>query len=169
MRLLGFIGLLMILTSCWPTSVSFIDKGGMPEEWKTFYVTNIENSAANAPLSYDAELSELIRDGVQNNSRLTLNQSSGDAEVNITGVISSYSITPIALQEGDNASQNRLTVTVQFEILVSKPEEDMMTLTSSRFIDYDSGTDLATVESDLLSEVSGQIVQDVLNKLMSNW
>ena len=169
MRWLSFIGLFMMLTSCWPTSVAFVDKGGMPEEWETFFVTNLENNAANTPLSYDAELSELIRDGVQNNSRLTLNQNGDEAEVNITGSITNYSITPIALQEGDNASQNRLTVTVQFEILVSKPEEDIMTLSSSRFIDYDSGTDLATVESDLLTEVSSQIVQDVLNKLMSNW
>ncbi len=169
MRAFLYISLIFVLSSCWPDSVSFIDTGGMPEEWKTFYVTTLDNNAANTPLSYEAELSELIKDGVQNKSRLTLNQNEADAEVNITGVITSYLITPIALQEGDDAAQNRLSVTVQFEIFVSKPEEDVMKVTSTRFIDYDSNTDLATVESELLDAVNEQIIQDVLNKLMSNW
>lgn len=169
MRLLLYISVIFVLTSCWPTSVSFNDTGGMPEEWKGFYVTTLENNAANTPLSYESILSEKIKDGVQNNSRLNLRQTVEEAELNITGVISNYSITPIALQESDNAAQNRLSVTVQFEIYISKPEEDVMTLTSTRFIDYDSNEDLATVESSLLDEVSSQIVQDVLNKLMSNW
>ena len=44
-----------------------------------------------------------------------------------------------------------------------------MTLTSTRFIDYDSNTDLASQEATLLDEISTQIVQDVINKLLSNW
>jgi hypothetical protein len=44
-----------------------------------------------------------------------------------------------------------------------------MKLTSSRFIDYDSNTDLASVEQDLMRQINEQIVQDVINKLLSNW
>ena len=44
-----------------------------------------------------------------------------------------------------------------------------MTMTSTRFIDYDSNTDLGIVENQLLEEVNDQIVQDVINKLLSNW
>ena len=91
------------------------------------------------------------------------------AEIEIEGVITNYVITPVALQEGDNAAQNRLTVSVSFNIFVLQPEEDNMTLISSRFIDYDSNTDLGIVETQLLEEVNGQIVQDVINKLLSNW
>lgn len=167
-RALSYITLLFVLASCWPTRISFVD-GNMPEEWDSFTVKTLENNTGNAPLSYNATLSELIKDGIQNNSRLALDQDADSSEVTVEGVISSYTITPVALQEGDNAAQNRLTVTVQFEIFITKPEEEVMELTSSRFIDYDSNTDLGTVENDLLSEVSDQIVQDVLNKLFSNW
>lgn len=156
------------LTSCWPTKVSFVD-GSMPEEWESFTVNTLENNTGNAPLSYNASLTELIKDGIQNNSRLSLDQEPENSEVTIEGVITSYTITPVALQEGDNAAQNRLTVTVKFEIFITEPEEDVMELTSSRFVDYDSNTDLGTVEDELLGEVSDQIVQDVLNKLFSNW
>jgi hypothetical protein len=158
-----------LLAACWPSSVSFIDKGSMPEEWKTFAITTLENNATNTPLSYSTELSEKLKDGVQNNTRLLLNSNPDSAEVLIEGVITNYIISPIALQDGDNASQNRLSISVKFDIFISKPEEDQMTLTSTRFVDYDSNTDLGTVEGTLLDEVNDQIVQDLINKLLSNW
>lgn len=157
-----------LLSSCWPSKVSFVD-GSMPEEWKAFYLTNLDNKTANTPLSYPLELSESIRSGIQNNTRLQLSSRQEDAEVQIDGSINSYSITPVALQEGDNAAKNRLTVSVNFNFSITKPEEKEMQLTATRFIDYDASTDLGTVENSLLQEVSDQIVQDVINKLLSNW
>ncbi|XOV67177.1 MAG: LptE family protein [Fluviicola sp.] len=168
-KFFGIAFLVFMLTSCWPTRISFVDRGGMPEDWNSFTVKTLENNTGNAPLSYNATLTELIKDGIQNNSKLSLDDNTDSSEVNIEGAVTSYTITPVALQEGDVASQNRLTVTVQFEIMITKPEEDIMELTSSRFIDYDANTDLSTVENEFLSEVSDQIVQDVLNKLFSNW
>jgi outer membrane lipopolysaccharide assembly protein LptE/RlpB len=141
----------------------------MPVEWKTFSVKTLDNNAPNTPISYAASLSEKLKDGLQNNTRLLLNPETGKGEIYIEGVISNYTITPVAIQEGDNSAKNRLTVSVQFTIFVSEPEEDKILLTCNRFVDYDSNTDLATSESTLLEEVSTQIVQDVINKLLSNW
>jgi hypothetical protein len=169
MKTLSFIAILVLLNGCYPSSISFIDNGSMNEAWKTFTVKTLENRAPNAPTSYTVTLSEKIKDGVQNNTRLSLNPTLGQGEVNIEGTILSYSVMPIALQEGDNAAKNRLTVSVNFTIFVTKPEEEEMTLTSTRFVDYDSKTDLASVESTLLEEVTTQVVQDVINKLLSNW
>jgi len=141
----------------------------MPEEWKTFSVKTLDNNAPNTPISYAAQLSEKLKDGIQNNTRLLLDPETGKGEIYLEGVISSYSVTPVAIQEGDNSAKNRLTVSVQFTIFVSAPEEDKIILTSTRFVDYDSNVDLATQENSLLEEVSTQIVQDVINKLLSNW
>jgi hypothetical protein len=169
MRILLFILPLILFSACWPTSISFIDKGGMPEEWKSFSLITLNNSAANAPLSFPANLSEQIKDGIQNNTRLALNPETGKGEVVIEGSINSYTIMPVAMQDGDNAAKNRLTVGAQFTFYISAPKEDKMTLSVSRFIDYESGTDLAIVENTLLEEITKQIVQDVINKLLSNW
>ncbi len=169
MKLIFCLIVLIGLTGCWPSSVSFIDTGSMPEEWKTFSVKTLENDAPNTPISYAALLSEKLKDGVQNNTRLLLNPVVGKGEVSIEGKISSYTIIPVAIQEGDNSAKNRLTISVQFTIFITVPEEDKMTLTSTRFIDYDSNTDLASQEATLLDEISTQIVQDVINKLLSNW
>jgi hypothetical protein len=170
MKKLVFIGILLAgLSSCWPSSVSFIDNGSMPAEWKSFSVKTLKNSAPNTPLSYAANLTEKIKDGIQNNTRLQLNPSAENAEVLIDGVISNYSISPVAIQQGDNSSKNRLTISVQFTIQISSPKKEELTLTSTRFVDYASSDDLATVEATLLEEINTQIVQDLINKLLSNW
>lgn len=168
-RLILFILPVFALSSCWPTSVSVVDKGGKPEEWKTFSIQTLENKAPNCPLNYAVTLSESIKDGIQNNTNLLLNSDTGKGEIYIEGSINNYTIMPVAMQEGDNAAKNRLTVGAQFTFYISQPKEEQMTLNVSRFIDYDSNTDLATVENTLLEEINKQIVQDVINKLLSNW
>ncbi|MFN5032514.1 MAG: LPS assembly lipoprotein LptE [Flavobacteriia bacterium] len=169
MKFLLFLSIALLLSACWPSSVSFIDNGSMPEEWKTFSVRTLENNAPNTPISYAPQLSEQLKDGIQNNTRLLLNPETGKGEVYLEGKINTYSVTPVAIQEGDNSAQNRLTISVQFTIFVSAPKEEKMNLTSTRFVDFDSNTDLATVERTLLEEINTQIVQDVINKLLSNW
>lgn len=170
MKKISVIILLMVtLTSCWPTVISLRDTGSMPIEWKTFTVKTLESNAANAPLSYAPNLSEDLKDGIQNNTRLVLNTKVGKGEVNIEGSVSSYSVVPVALQQGDNAAKNRLSITAQFTIFITAPKEQTMKLTATRFVDYDSNTDLASVENNLLDQINEQIVQDVINKLLANW
>jgi hypothetical protein len=169
MKFLLLFAVIMLLSSCWPSSVSFIDNGSMPPEWKTFSVRTLENNAPNTPISYAPQLSEQLKDGIQNNTRLMLNPDTGEGEVYIEGKINNYSVTPVAIQDGDNSAKNRLTISVLFTIFVSAPQEEKMNINSTRFVDFDSSTDLATVERTLLEEINTQIVQDVINKLLSNW
>ena len=169
MKFAPFVFLLFLLTSCWPKSVSFTDSGSMPVEWKTFSVKTLELAAANAPVSYAPALSERIKDGIQNNTRLLLNPKVGAGEVSIEGTITNYVVTPVAIQPGDNAAKNQLTISVNLTIFTTKPKEEKMELTCSRFAIYDATLDLASNESSLLEEINKQIVQDVINKLYSNW
>ncbi|MCO4814627.1 MAG: LptE family protein [Flavobacteriales bacterium] len=165
--IIAFIAIIL-LTSCWPKSVSFVD-GNLPDEWKFFSLSTLKSNAPNAPISYSAILSDAIKDGIQNGSRLKLASDPKDAQIEIDGAITSYSITPIALVQGDNATQNRLTISVKFNFYINAPEEDEMTLVSTRFFDYDASADLSSQESVFLDEINAQIVQDVTNKLLSNW
>ncbi len=160
---------LIILSGCWPTSVSFTDTGSMPIEWKTFSINPIENNAPNAPVSYTANLADELRDGIQNNTRLKLSTNPNSGEVRIEGNVSNYSITPIALQPGDNAAKNRLTINSNFKIHILAPKEQEFTVNCSRFSDYASDNDFSNVEANLIKEINKQIVQDVINKLLSNW
>jgi len=169
MKFILYLSVLLSLSSCWPTSVSFMDKGSMPEEWKNFSVKTLESNAPNAPLSYAALLSEDLKDGIQNNTKLKLNTTPNSGEVIIEGMVTNYSVSPIAIQAGDEAAQNRLTISTSYTIYIKAPKEEEMKLTSTRFADYNSNSDLSAVESSLITEINKQIVQDVINKLLSNW
>ena len=160
---------LFLLSSCWPSSVSFRD-GSVPPEWKRFMVTTLENEAPNAPISYAPNLTELVKDAIQNRVGLKLvSEESGDPQITVTGVVKSYNVTPLALQDNDVAAKNRLAINAYFEIFISAPEEDVMELNVSRFADFDSNQDVGAIQDQLLEEINDQIVQDVLNKLLSNW
>lgn len=159
----------LLFTSCWPTSLSFRD-GSVPPEWKRFTVATLENKAANSPISYASELSELIKDGIQNRVGLTLvSDESEDPQIVVTGSVDSYSVTPLSLQENAANVKNRLTIRASFQIFISSPKEDVMELSTSRFADFDASQDVGSIQQQLLAEINDQIVQDVLNKLLSNW
>ena len=163
-----WIAALLLLTSCWPSSVSFRDSGSMPEEWKSFSVEMIENRAPNCPLNYGPILTEVLKDGIQNNTRLLLN-TDGGGELIVSGGITTYNLAPIAIQENDNAAKNRLTIRVQFEFLINTAEKEKVSFSASRFADFDSNVNLASIESQLIEDINSQISQDVINKLLSNW
>lgn len=168
MRILTFLSLILVLSSCWPSSISFRENS-MPEEWQTFFVVPLELNSATAPISYNAVLTEAVRSGVQNNTRLKMVGNVDLSNVTISGEITNYATSPIALKEGDNASQNRLTINVDFTIKTPSKGLELIQLKASRFFDYSSDKNLADVEQDLIIEINKQLVQDVINKLLSNW
>lgn len=160
--------LAIIVSSCWPYKMSLVDDS-MPDEWKDFYVTPLELNAATAPAGYNATLTESVRTGLQNNTRLKMLTAIDDADVQISGVVQSYNTTPQAITQGETAQKNRLTVSVNFTIITPSKGLEKLQMTSTRFADYDASLQLSTVESQLLEQINQQIVQDVINKLRSNW
>jgi outer membrane lipopolysaccharide assembly protein LptE/RlpB len=170
MKFLYIILLSFVLGSCWPTQfLSINDSGGMPEEWKTFFVETIESTAATAPNFYPAGFSEDLRLGIQNNTRLKLENTLEKADVKIKGTINSYNTSPIAIQQGDVANQNRLTIGVNFVISTQTKGLETINLNASRFADYNSNQSLTDVENELIKAINQQLVQDLVNKLQSNW
>jgi len=161
--------LLFLLAGCWPTSLSFRD-GSVPPEWKRFMVTTLENKAANAPISYSSNLSEEIKDAIQNQVGLNLvSNESDDPQITIVGSVDNYTVTPLSLQDNASGVKNRLTIRASFEIFITAPEEDQMELSSTRFANFDASQDVGAIQQQLLEEINEQIVQDVINKLLSNW
>jgi len=169
MKYVLFILVAIGLSACWPSSFSFRDTGGMPEEWKTFTLKTLTLEAATCPLSFAAILSENLKDGVQNNTPLLLNTTFGKGEVNMEGKITQYLVTPLAVQGNNNASQNRLSMSLVMTINITKPKEEQWTMTSTRFADFSSGTNISEIETKLFEDISAQMVQDLINKLLSNW
>ena len=170
--ILPFVLVALMAVSCWPTSVAFNDSGSMNACLKRFQMDPLEISAPNAPLNYNINLTEAVKNGIQNNTKLLLTSGNTPAQVIISGKITGYSVSAAAIQQGDQSAKNRLTVSAQMNILLTCPSNDYeqeMKMTSTRFVDYDANKDLSSVESELLEQINQQIVQDVINQLYSNW
>lgn len=161
--------LLVLLTSCWPTVFMNPSDSSFPEEWKKFYIVPMEMTSATAPASYPAHLSESIRSGIQNNTRLKLASKLDDAQVQISGIVTGYSTSPVAIQQNDNAAKNRLSITVSYTITTPTKGLEEIKFSSTRFSDYESSQQLVDVETKLIEEINQQLVQDVINKILSNW
>lgn len=175
MRNLLIISLLIVtgLTSCWPSKISFFDTGSLDECLTHFQMDQLEIAAPNAPINYPIELTEAVKAGIQNRTKLLIASEKNAPQVTIVGKITNYVVSPVALQEGDNAAQNRLTVSATMDIYFDcSPKKDYvleMKVVSTRFANFDANLDISSVESQLLQEINDQIVQDVINQLLSNW
>lgn len=161
-KFLTLIFLLSTFTSCFHYSV--LD-GSIDAE--TFSIQIFEEQAANSPAGYGAELTEYLKDFMISRSSLKLTTAKADLEM--SGKITNYSVSPISIQSNEGVSQNRLSVTIQVTVINNVNEEESFEKSFSQISDFSSDSDLSSIESALLEDINGKLGQDIINKLTSNW
>lgn len=112
-------------------------------------------------------LTETVRDLMQAQTPLTLIKAEGDYAYE--GAIIGYDVQPIAIQSNETAAQNRLSITIQVRFTCRLDEKQDTELTLTRFADYQSTNDLATVEEDLVRVISRQLAQDIFDRTLGSW
>ena len=85
----------------------------VPEDAKSASVAMFVNSAPLANPNLSLQLTEGLKDVIQNQSRLYIVNS--QAQLQFAGSITGYTIRPVAIQGDETAGLNRLTVTLQVE------------------------------------------------------
>ena len=86
-----------------------------------------------------------------------------------SGAIVDYRVQPISVQGDETASRNRLTVTVQVRYTNTIEKDLSFDRSFSKFSDYDSSSDLLSVEEDLMSQINEQLLQEIFNASLGNW
>lgn len=167
-RIVFILGL-FLLGSCYPTSMGFKDNSLDPA-LKAFSVITFQSESPNAPVNYPPQFTEYLKTGVQNNTRLKLVKTGeGTSDLIFSGEVIEYSITPVSIQSNSEAAKNRLTIGIKVTVENAVTPEKSFEVTPRRFADYDSNQDISTVEAQLLDEINAQLLQDILNKLQSDW
>jgi hypothetical protein len=156
-----FIGVLMLFAGCY----SF-QGASIPPDVSTFSVGFIENRAASVNPRLSQIVTEKLKDKM-NNTRLNFIRENGD--FNFSGYISNYSVNPIAVQGDANATKNRLTIgiTMKFECL--KHPKLNFEQEFSNFQDFDATKNFTSLESNLVAEITDQLIQEIFNKAAVNW
>jgi hypothetical protein len=140
---------------------------GVKGEEKTVTVQFFQVNATLAKPTTGQVFTEALKDIMQSQGKLEVLPKNGD--LNFEGSITGYSVSPVSLQAGDQASANRLTITVQVKCIDLKDEKKNFEASFSRYADFQSSQALASVEDELISDITKQLVQDVYNRALGNW
>ncbi|MBI5218545.1 MAG: LptE family protein [Bacteroidia bacterium] len=155
----------IIFTAC-KVSYSFTGASISPDT-KTVAIQYFPNRAPNFQPILSQEFTEALKDKFTSQTSLQLINSTGD--LNFEGEIKDYRVEPLAIQQNQTASLNRLTITVRVKFSNSKnPKQDFDT-SFSRYEDYESSKSLDSVEKELIKQIVKQLVEDIFNKSVVNW
>lgn len=155
---------IFVFASC-KTKIS-LSGATIPPEAKTISVGFFTNNTSLGAPSLSQRFTEKLRDVVSQQTNLTLIKQNGDLQ--FEGYIADYNVSPIAIS-ADQASQNRMTITVnvkynnKFE--VSKSFEQSFT----RFKDVSSSINISSAEPEMVQEIYRQLIEDIFNKAFNNW
>ncbi len=161
MKHLAFLLLCLVLGSC-KLSLS----GGNYGEAKSISIAFFPNNAALVQPTLSQSFTEDLRNFFQTQSPLALISKGGD--LHIEGAITDYRVSPVGVSN-QAASSNRLTIIVNVKFTNSKDSTKDFDTSFSRFVDFPSTQNIASIEQELVSQVNQQLIQDIFNKALIIW
>jgi hypothetical protein len=157
-----------LFTSCY----SFKDIGSIPPEVKTFRVNYIENRARYVNPQLSPQLTDKLRQKITGQTRLTGVQSD-DANYDISGQVTGYNVTTSGVSSSttnqQQASIQRLTVTVHINFKNNLDASKNFEADVSRNFDFGANLSLTQAEAQLNETIIKNMVDEIFNRIFSNW
>ncbi|WP_222164610.1 LptE family protein [Edaphocola aurantiacus] len=137
---------------------------------KTMNVQNLQNNSANVVPTLSPTLTDKIRSRILSQTGLAPVQGL-NADYELSGAITGYNVTISGLGSAERAqaSQNRLTITVQIEFKNKLDPKASFKQSFSRFADFGANQQLQSVENKLIEDIGNQLADDIFNKAFVNW
>jgi hypothetical protein len=102
-------------------------------------------------------------------SRSSLRATEGTPDIEISGEITGYTLTPMAAQADAQAAYQRFTIVVKVNFANNVNTKDTFTQSFSVFRDFDSSLDFFDVEPSLVKEILEQMIDDIFMRAFGNW
>ena len=157
------ISLFFAVVGC-SVSYSFTGASISPDV-KTYTIDNFSYRAALVNPTLTDYLVEQLRDKFTRQTSLDYANDGGDLE--FEGSITGYDIQPMAIKSDDNASMNRLTVSLKVKFTNNKNHEQDFESDFSEYAEFTADQLLSDVE--LVESIVMKLVEDVFNKSVANW
>ena len=163
-RLVAYLLPLLLLAGC--GIYSFSGTSIQPDV-KTITIPYVEYKALRVNPSLSNDLTEALKEKFRKLTSLEEVEEDGDLELvcEVTG----YDVKATAVTANEQASQNRLTVTVKVEFSNKKYPEDDVSQSFSAYEDFDAMQSLDAVESGLCETIVEKIVEDIFNATVAQW
>lgn len=139
----------------------------IPAEVKTVHISYIENRARFINPQLSPQLTDKLRQKVNNQTRLTQIQGE-DADYDIRCQITGYDVTTTGISQ-QQAATNRLIVTVNI-VFKNRLDEKMNFETPvSRNFDFSANQSLDQAQAQLTSTMVQNLADEIFNRIFSNW
>ena len=98
-----------------------------------------------------------------------LQEVDGPADIELTGEITGYSLSPQAVGTDAYATETRLTITVRVKYTDNKNPANNLDQTFSAYRQFSSSLMLTDVQDDLCNQISEELVNLIFNTTLGNW
>jgi len=167
MRKILFISLITGLLSA-GCSVHYSFTGAsIDPKLKTISVQYFPNRASIVVPTLSQQFTDALKDKFRSQTKLKLVNGIGD--VDFSGEISKFDTRATAIQGNDKAAQNRLTIEVKVRYTNALNPKENFETSFSRYKDYASTQNLASVEDELIKDIIDLLTEDIFNKAFVNW
>ncbi len=163
-RFLPLLAALFVFNSCGIYSFSGTS---IQSDVNTITINFFEYRALRVNPSLSNDLTEAIRNQFRRMTRLEQVDLDGDME--LSGQITGYEITPAAVTADEVAARNKLTVTVKVQFTDKLHPEENFDKSFSAYSEYDSTNTIDAVESGLCAEIVEKLVEDIFNAAVAQW
>ncbi|WP_439506482.1 LPS assembly lipoprotein LptE [Sediminibacterium sp.] len=139
----------------------------IPTNVKTVKIGFIENKARYINPQLSPKLTDKLQSKITNQTKLT-RTNNDDADYVISGAITNYDPSQTVGVSAQQASTNRLTVTVHI-VLRKTLENKVDEFDVSRSFDFSANLTLQQAEGQLLEEVVRNLTDEIFNRIFNNW
>lgn len=98
-----------------------------------------------------------------------LQEIDGPADIELSGEITGYSLSPQAVGSDAYATETRLTITVRVKYVDNKNPTNNIDQTFSAYRQFSSSIMLTDVQDDLCNQISEELVNLIFNATLGNW
>lgn len=158
--------MVMVLAGC-TISYKF---NGSAINYDIYKTINISEFPIRAPLVYpplQQTFENRLMDAITRQTRLQ--EVDGKADIDLSGEITGYSLSPQAVGEDAYATETRLTITVRVKYTDHKNPSNDKDQSFSAYRQFSSSLLLTDVQEELCQEISKELVDLIFNATLGNW
>jgi len=150
-----------------------LEGSSIPATIKTINIEYFENTAPLVVNYLSQNFTEALKSRIRSTTSLSIVQ--GEANANMSGSITGYSIEPVSVNSTSNnvapiAGAERLTITVNVIYKTNTNALDKKLSFTQSFSEYADFTgDIAAQEQNLTNTVIKKLTDDIYNKAFANW
>ncbi len=158
-----------VMASFYGCKVTYSLSGAViPAAATTVSIAYFPNNAPLVAPTLSSTLTEALQDKFSRQTKLDIVRDNGDLA--FEGEIINYTTAPAAISGSEEATENRLTITVKVSFTnIHEPQYSFPPRTFSAFLNYPTSQMLQEAEGTLIPEIVEMLVDDIFNAAVSNW